>query len=620
MIAPGFVSDRHVWTFALWSGLVMALGESLLYFGWQVLGTAVYISADILWAALIVDVGVCLSAGLLISTVVRRVPWLQPWVPTAFAFLIYGNWTAIVLHDRVHTVVLPIVAAGLAKVTVDLVERREGRARWWVRRSVPWLGAAMLLTAAAVPLGRKSLESRRMAALPDLPAGAPNVLILLLDAFRADHSSAYGYERPTTPHIDELARSGTLFERAFATSSYTLASHASLLTGLLPHEHRAEWVEPMEYRSCDCPTLGEKLQERGYATAGFSANPYWFTREYGFARGFHRFEDFFGNAADAAIRTTFGRAIEQLVLPRVGYLQIPGRKSAEFQNRRLLRWLDDTQSRPFFAFVNYFDVHDPYLPPEPYRHRFSSKPVGGLINWRITGLDPHLTEDEIAGEVDAYDGAITYIDEQIGALLDELDERGILENTVVIVTSDHGEEFGEHGLLLHGHGLHAQSIHVPLIVVGPGVQSDVRVPDPVSNAAIPSTVMHLIQGDAVFPMEPLIGSHGPREDIPMAELVQKPWGSDRFPAYHGAMQAVIKGPWHLIRHDIFGPELYHLDQDPAEQSDLADEPEQAARVRQMDALLDAAWYRQAGPGRAGAAHASHGVAVVTGTSSGQPSG
>jgi arylsulfatase A-like enzyme len=108
--------------------------------------------------------------------------------------------------------------------------------------------------------------------------------------------------------MDAFAAGGAIFERAYSTSSYTLASHASLLG--------AEWDDPMEYWRCDCPILGQELQDRGYATAGFSSNPYWFTREYGFARGFHHFDDFFDTPADAAVRTTFGRAVERLVLPR----------------------------------------------------------------------------------------------------------------------------------------------------------------------------------------------------------------------------------------------------------------------------------------------------------------
>lgn len=582
-------TDREIWLLALWSGLVMALGEATIFFVWQLVGTARSVSADIIWAAAIVDTFVCVATAALLVVVSRALPALRPHVPLALGFLVFLNWTAIVLYERVHVGIYPLVAAGLAKVTYDLTETRPGRGMRVVAKTLPVLAAVTTLIAVSVPVGRRVIESRQIAALGPAPARAPNVLVLLMDAFRADHSSAYGYSRPTTPRIDAFAEGGTLFERAYSTSSYTLASHASLLTGLLPHEHGAEWDDAMEYWRCDCPILGEVLQDRGYATAGLSSNPYWFTREYGFARGFHRFEDFFNNPADAVFRTTFGRAVEKFVLPRVGYLDVPGRKRADSVNRRLLRWLDSVDGRPFFAFVNYFDVHDPYMPPEPYRSRYAGKPVGGTINWRITGMDPRLEPAVIQDEMDAYDGAISYLDGQIGALLDSLEARGVLENTFVVITSDHGEEFGEHGLLLHGHGLHVQSVHVPLILRGPGVPAGLRVSDPVSNAALPSTVMALTGLESSFPLAPLVGP-APAEP-PVTELVKKPWGSDRFPAFHGAMQAVVDGPWHYIRHDVFGVELYDLASDPAEQHDLAADPAHAELLDRLDRSLEAAWKR-----------------------------
>jgi len=332
--------------------------------------------------------------------------------------------------------------------------------------------------------------------------------------------------------------------------------------------------------------LGSVLQESGYATGGFSANPYWFTREYGFARGFHRFEDFFNTPGDVLARTTFGRAVEKMVLPRVGYVDIPGRKSAEFQNARLLEWLDAIDGRNFFAFVNYFDVHDPYLPDEPYRSRFADHQVGGVINWRIGGVDPRLGPDVIADEMAAYDGAVTYVDEQIGILLDSLRVRGVLDNTVVVITSDHGEEFGEHGLVLHGHGLNVQSIRVPLIIRGPGVAAGRRVREPVSNAALASSVMALTTGERVFPMTPLVDPHAMVFDPPVSELVRKPWGSDRFPAFHGAMQSVVAGDWHYIRHETFDPQLYDLSMDPAEQHDRSRDPSLREAVARMDRLIN----------------------------------
>lgn len=588
--SPHAFDDRQIWTVAVWVGLVMGLGESSIYFLRQAAGDDVFVSADILWAAMIFDTAVCLGLAAFATAAARPFPVVRFAVPYAFAFLLFVNWSAVALHERVHLLVHPILAAGLAKVSIDLWERDRGRLARFTGRSLPWLASLAIIIGLAVPIGRRVTEARQIAALPPAAPGAPNVLVLLIDAFRADHSSGYGYHRPTTPRIDAFAEGGTVFERAFATSSYTLASHASLLTGLLPHEHGAEWDDAMEFWDCGCPLLGAVLQERGYATAGFSSNPYWFTREYGFARGFHRFEDFFNTPGDVVFRTTFGRALERLVLPRIGYLDIPGRKDADMVNPRLLRWIDRSRDRPFFAFVNYFDIHDPYLPPEPYRSRFAGKPVGGRINWRITGIDPRLSEAVIQDEVAAYDGAITYVDEQIGALLDALEARGELENTLVVITSDHGEEFGEHGLVLHGHGLHVQSIHVPLIIRGPGVPAGQRITTPVSNAAVPSTVMALTTGESTFPMDPLVGHYARRRYPPIGELVRKPWGSERHPTFHGAMQSVVDGSLHYIRHETFGVQLYDLSADPAEQQDLAEEPEYDATLERLDSIIQDAMH------------------------------
>jgi arylsulfatase A-like enzyme len=588
---------NDAWGIALWFGMVMGLGEAALFLGWQLAGDTMYVTADIIWAAVLFDTLVCLLAAAIFVTAERFVPALQGRLPLLLAFILFVSWVAVAGHDRVYTWVFPILAAGLAvSVTRWLTYVR---LRPLVLRTLPVLAVVAIGSSVAVPAARYFGLQRAEASLP-APASStlPNVLILLIDTFRADHSSVYGYERPTTPRIDALAREGVLFERAFATSSYTLASHASLLTGLYPNEHGAQWDEPLRFRECGCLTLGDALQDRGYVTAGFSSNPFWFTREHGFGRGFLVFDDYFHSAVDSFMRTALGRAVEQMILPRLGYLDIPGRKRADFVNERVLSWIDDRGERPFFAFVNYFDVHDPYLPPEPYRSRFAGKPVGGIVNWRLNGLDPQLDESIVQDELDAYDGAITYVDEQIGVLLDALRDRGVLDNTVVVVTSDHGEEFDEHGHMLHGHSLYRQSIHVPLILWGPGVPSDVRVSASVSNAATASTLMEIVGGPVgLFPGASLLSNDTDLSEVAPAltGLVVKPWGPESFPTFHGAMQAIVDGRWHYVRHDVFDAELYDLETDFDESENLAGRPGHAAVVDSLDQRIDRLW--EAGPGR-----------------------
>ena len=587
--------DPNPWLFAVWLGLVMGLVEAALFFGWQMAGDTMYVTADIVWAAVIFDTIALLAttAGLLLAA--KVVPAIRGSLVLVLGFVAFVGWTAVALHDRVYTWVFPVVAAGLAVSANRWHVGNPGRLVRLVRTSFPGIAVLALAACLAVPSSRAVGLSRATAALPSVTTSPapPNVLILLIDTFRADHSSAYGYDRPTTPRIDALAEEGVLFERAFATSSYTLASHASLLTGLFPHEHGAQWDTPLAFRDCACPTLGGALQEQGYVTAGFSSNPFWFTREHGFGQGFLVFDDYFHSPVDAFMRTALGRAFEQLVLPRLGFLDIPARKRADFVNRRVLSWIDGREDRPFFAFVNYFDIHDPYLPPEPYRSRFAGRDVGGVVNWRLNGLDPQLEPSVIQDEMDAYDGAITYVDEQIGALLDELDARGVLENTVVVVTSDHGEEFGEHGHMLHGHSLYRQSIHVPLIWWGPGrVPRGVRVPYAVSNAAVPSTVMDLVAGEPeAFPWRPLMTNLADDAGLApaLAGLVLKPWGPESFPTYHGAMESIVEGRWHYVRHEVFEPELYDLEVDFEEESNLAGGPEYRAILDSLDRRIEALW-------------------------------
>lgn len=582
-------SDRDIWIAALWFGMLMGLGEAAIFFGWQAAGDEMYVTADIVWAAVLFDTIVCLLAAAAVVGLARLWSGVRAHAGVILAFLLFASWVAVGLHDRVYTWVLPVLAAGLAVATMRWLGA-EGRLQRITRGTLPALLLLGVGASLAVPLAESWSLRKAKAALPTPVSEAPNVLILLIDTFRADHSSAYGYERETTPRIDELAREGMLFEEAYATSSYTLASHASLLTGLYPHEHGAQWDVPLGFHECDCATLGGALQERGYVTAGFSANPFWFTEEHGFGRGFLEFDGYFHSLWDAFHRTAFGRAVEQMILPRLGYLDIPARKQADFVNGRVLDWIDDRGDRPFFGFVNYFDIHDPYLPPEPYRSRFAGKPVGGIINWRINGLDPQLEPSVIQDEMDAYDGAITYVDEQIGLLVDALEDRGVLDNTILVVTSDHGEEFGEHGHVLHGHSLYRQSIHVPLVLWNPDrIPGGVRISTPVSNAATPSTVMDLVTGErGPFPWPSLMTAEGDSVDSTpaLAELVLKPWGPESFPTFHGAMQSIADGRWHYIRHEVFGPELYDVEADPEEQDDLAGVAAYQETVQELDRRID----------------------------------
>ncbi|MBW7997986.1 MAG: sulfatase-like hydrolase/transferase [Candidatus Glassbacteria bacterium] len=278
----------------------------------------------------------------------------------------------------------------------------------------------------------------------------PNVLLIVLDAARADHFSCYGYHRQTTQNLDRLAGEGARFTMAVSTSSWTLPAHASLFTGLLPDEHnttsRHEWLIER------IPTLAELLVESGYRTAGFSNNPF-VDRTHNLHRGFQQFEAVWAD-------TSVTDSIHPYDTPHTNRLV------KEFIART------DSSGRPFFAFINYMDTHMPYSPPEPYRSMYSggraieSARLDSLCRYSEMLNARELTPDssEKAVVVDIYDGALTYLDAQLGELLDYLRDDGILDETLVIVLADHGEIYGERGHYTHGVLLTRPLVQIPLLM------------------------------------------------------------------------------------------------------------------------------------------------------------
>ncbi len=334
----------------------------------------------------------------------------------------------------------------------------------------------------------------------------------------------------------------------------------------------------------------------GFRTGAFSANTVFFSRWMGFGPGFLHFEDVFGSPADMAARTLYGRKFYQFVLERLGYEDIPGRKHARNVNRSLLRWLDANRARPFFCFVNYFDAHDPYLPPEPYRSKFSNrKSPGGALNSFILRLDLERP-DQLQGEIDAYDGAIAYLDDEIGRLLAALEERGLAGNTLVAIVSDHGESFGEHGLLLHRNALYLEVVRVPLLIIWPGhLPQGAKVVAPVSIASLPSTILDLLgdAGQTAFPgpsLASLWKEAAPPAawPYPLAELAQFRFGRVRKnPAYSGAMKSLITPQWQWIRHERLGTSLYDWPHDSREENDLAGTPQGHAVTQSLQKCIEA---------------------------------
>ncbi|TAJ24055.1 MAG: hypothetical protein EPO68_02115 [Planctomycetota bacterium] len=326
-------------------------------------------------------------------------------------------------------------------------------------------------------------------------APRPNVVLISIDTLRADHLSCYGYARATSPHVDALAAEGALFERAWSTTSWTLPAHLSMLTG----EHISA------HGVCDdrlwdvvgkpggppalplCGTfLPELLRAAGYRTGGFYSWKYLEPR-FGFGPGFEVYErighSVYSHPEHAqkfdALRAAGDKAALEEWRAREPKLFDDQRPTAGETVDAALAWLDTVAqssaraSDPFFLFVHLFDVHDAYRPPPPFDAKFTDPAYAGPITGDQVSspkslVVPGMAAADLAQLVALYDGEIAWVDTQVQRVLDALSARGIADDTLVILTSDHGEEFFEHGHKTHRTQLHPESLRVPLVMRWPG--------------------------------------------------------------------------------------------------------------------------------------------------------
>ncbi len=508
-----------------------------------------------------------------------------------------------------------LLSGGLAIQAARLVGRRRGRAPAFVRRTTPWLVGALIATMLATVGGRAWSDHRARAALPPPPPAARNVLLIVWDTVRAGNLGLHGYSRRTTPHLERLAGRGVRFDLAFATASWTLPSHAGLFTGRWPHELGVGWRSPLRP---GVPTLAEYLAGLGYDTAGFVANLDYCGRETGLARGFAHYEDYPLEWYDVLTRYVgLGHRLEipswACILERLAEELgvrpselVPRAKEHAKRgaavDRAFLDWLSWQRGRrrPFFAFLNYNDAHSPYEVPDRSVPGFGLRPATchdrrTLMRWNAVEK-ASLSERDVRMAIDLYDEAIAYLDGRLGRLLDELGRRGVLDDTLVIVTADHGEHLGDHLLFFHGCSLYRQLVQVPLVIAGPGVPSGRVVTEPVSLRDVPATVAALLGpgGSAPFPGRSLArywaSDPGPRGSAPEPLLMEtdRPpllTNEGREPAAKGPMKSLVAGGMHYIRSGDGSEELYSLRSDPDERLNLAGAPAAGEILRRFRAGL-----------------------------------
>lgn len=422
---------------------------------------------------------------------------------------------------------------------VDKSVPAEGEYAWW-----------------AMKVGKQLSLPRKTASAKD-----PNVLVLCIDALRADHLGCYGYERATSDNLDAFAERALFFDNAISPCSWTLPATASLFTGLQPNTHGV-LGNTRNYLVDSITTLAEFLTVQGITTAAFTANEL-VCAAINFDQGFEKFVE----VHDAC---------------------------AERMNDDLIAWMESCGSNQFFAYVHYMEPHSPYSAPGRFRQHFNpdyveTRDFSGALpeRWRLGHVEEAFTDEEAQHLVDLYDSEIYYWDYEFKRLLQALDSLSIADRTVIVVTSDHGEEFFDHEGLGHGITLYQEVVHVPLIIFDPRMKKGKRISDYVNNASLFSTISDrlglqtpgFVQIDSLFPLERLdskfeaIFSSTERNQ---AENMER-WAS------------VVKPPYKRITGMLgAGEMLFNLEEDPRELNNLLDaQPEIGEQLKTE--ILD--WYQ-----------------------------
>lgn len=582
---------------AAWFGLLTGWVEIAVKATQRIgLGRLIHASRDVYWMAPLAGLLLYTAIGLVMGLPARRGSPVvgRRWAIFFLAFAALLN--LLFLLPQLHHYSSVLLALGGGWQVSRLMEPRFERFRGWMVR-LNWIMLLGVALTALFARGWQSMAERQGVAALAPPEQGPNVLLIVLDTVRAANLSLYGYGRETTPYLKRMSRSGVVFERAISPAPWTLPSHASFFTGRHPHEMSANWHTPLDRND---PTLAEFLSRRGYLTGGFVANTVYCNHEQGIDRGFISYRDY---------PLSFGQLMDSLTLVNIagnhnrlrGLIrsdELLNRQSAEEINRKFLSWLPARSDRPFFAFLNYFDAHEPYLPPPPFDRKFGPGRKSRYntplyhVDW-VNAANRRLPEWAHQEEIDAYDGAIAYLDRQLEALFEELRRQGLFDRTAIIITSDHGEEFSEHGLYSHGKSLYWPSVHVPLLIHYPaGGTAGQRISQPVTTRDLPATIMALLGLPSRFPGQSLTGlwsGESPGKPTAAGPILSGVRQLDNvvkwFPNVQGDLYSLTGDSHRYLRNGDGSEELYRYVDDPWETENLAGRPESLPLLEEFRAQM-----------------------------------
>jgi len=409
-------------------------------------------------------------------------------------------------------------------------------------------GKLMLVPIILILICNGFIYSYRLTNRSKSPAEGPNIILISIDALRADHLSCYGYHRNTSPNIDRLSSQGVLFKNGFSQVTWTLGSHASIFLSQYNWRHNVD--NPHTERLSDsCTTLAEILKNENYATAAFTGGII-LSSSYRFNQGFEIYDD----------GTTPVRH---------------GRHEISSYIDRLLSWLGSVRNRKFFLLIHTYDIHSSYNPPLPYFDLYTNgcsqgkwlKTSRGIIaDFEIDASK--LTPEETEYIMAVYDGGINYVDDQLGKVFEKLDQLGIDDDTIIILTADHGEAFKEHGKLGHCGKPYIEEVHVPLIMKGLGIPKNRIYDNFVQHIDIVPTILEILnipqrkelQGRSLLP---LMNNCEIEEDFKSYSFGGD-WSKPQCPF----SISIRTKDWTYIMNQNAPDELYDRTTDPREQNNI----------------------------------------------------